>query len=124
MSANHARTWQQTRPQHTPHRKQPVSVKVSKQGWITKGEKVIYSIIGFCIILAGIYMVSYSSSTDAINRNTQELESKVHVQQSKNEQLEDEIKELSDPDRIIRIAKKNGLKIQDTKVKQAQVIDN
>ncbi|WBX79655.1 cell division protein FtsL [Virgibacillus salarius] len=124
MSVNHARSWEQIRPQQTPKKEQSIPVKVQKQGWITKGEKLIYSIIGVCIIVAGLYMVSFSSSTDTVNRELQQLESKVKLQQAVNDQLSYELKELSRPERIINMAEKNGLKIQDTKVKQAQKMNN
>ncbi|NBJ68498.1 MULTISPECIES: cell division protein FtsL [Clostridia] len=123
MSANHAKSWEQVRPQRTPKHEQTVPVKVAKQGWITKGEKIIYSIIGLFIVVACIYMVSFASSTDSINRDMQELEIKVKAQQSENDLLSDEIKKLSRPERIIEIAKKNGLQVQDAKVRQAQSID-
>ncbi|AUJ26778.1 cell division protein FtsL [Virgibacillus dokdonensis] len=121
MSANHARSWEQLKPQKT--QEQSVPVKVTKQGWITKGEKIIYSLIGLIIIAASIYMVSFTSSTDSINREMQELENKVKVQQSENDLLKDEINSLSRPERIIDIAKKNGFQVQDAKVKQAKSID-
>lgn len=121
MSANHARSWQTTpSPNQTPNK---VSIHVKKQGWITKGEKVIYSIIAAGIIIAGIFMVSLSSTTDAVNRELQQLETKVQNQQIINEGLAFEVKELSRPERIISIAEGHGLKIQNAEVKQAQVVD-
>ncbi|CDQ40213.1 MULTISPECIES: cell division protein FtsL [Virgibacillus] len=124
MSANHARTWEPTKPQQTPSQEQSTTVRVHRQGWITKGEKLIYSIVAVCIIIAGIYMVSFSSSTDTVNREMQQLETQVNTQKSVNEQLSFEKKELSRPERITKIAKENGLKIQDAKVKQAHEMNN
>ncbi|WP_010649481.1 cell division protein FtsL [Oceanobacillus massiliensis] len=124
MSANQAHSWQQLNPQHKPNREQKVPVKVRKSGWITKGEKVIYSVFGACLIAGGIFVVSYSSATDTINRDLQELEHTVSTQQVKNEGLLFEMKELSRPERIIQIAEENGLKIQNTEVKQAQTMNN
>ncbi|MEC5422790.1 cell division protein FtsL [Virgibacillus sp. C22-A2] len=124
MSANHARNWQQTRPQHSPNKEQKVTVKVQKQGWVTKGEKAIYSLIGACLIIAGIFIVSFSSSTDTLNRELQQLEQTVQTQQLQNEALTFEMKELSLPERITKIAKDNGLKIQDAEVKQVHAFNN
>jgi|SRR5690606_20158330 cell division protein FtsL len=120
MSVNHARNWRQMYPQEIPKPNQQVKVKVRTSGWITKGEKVIYSFICLLFICFGIFIVSYSSSLDQLNREVQTIESKVQEQQIKNEGLTFEKKELSRPERIISIAEKNGLKIQDTKVKQAK----
>jgi len=123
MSANHARNWQQL-PKQNLQEKQKVTVKVRKQGWITKGEKVIYSFVSFCLIAAGIYIVSFSSSTDALNRDLQKLEGTVQNQKVVNEGLLFEKKELSRPERITEIAKEHGLKVQDAEVKQAQTVNN
>ncbi|WP_373895930.1 cell division protein FtsL [Virgibacillus natechei] len=119
MSANEARSWEQTRPIQTPNKERQVAVKVRKQGWITKGEKIIYSLTATCLIFASIAMVSFSSSTDTLNREMQSLEQTVQNQQVTNEALLFEVKELSRPERITHIAKENGLKIQDAEVKQA-----
>ncbi|HLR66054.1 cell division protein FtsL [Virgibacillus alimentarius] len=123
MNANHARNWQQTYTTQSPKEKQ-VTVKVRKKSWITKGEKVLYSVVGACLICAGIYTVSYSASTDKLNRELQNLENKVQSQQVTNEGLLYEMKELSRPERITKIAKENGLKIQDANVKKASAYNN
>lgn len=68
---------------------------------------------------ASIYVVAYSSSTDKLNREIQSLNEKVQQQKLENEDLVFEINELSKPERITKIAKENGLKIQETKVKRA-----
>ncbi|WP_106497714.1 cell division protein FtsL [Lentibacillus sp. Marseille-P4043] len=122
MSENSARKWEQTYSTHAPKEKQ-VSV-VRKTSWITKGEKMLYSVVCICLIAAGIYMVSFSSSTDSMNRNLQSIEQTVQKQKVKNEGLLYEKKELSRPERITSIAKKHGLKIQDAEIKQASVLNN
>lgn len=123
MNTSHARSWQQSyAPEQTPHEKQ--IVKVKKTGWITKGEKVLYTIIAISLIVACVLMVSYSSSTDTLNRKIESLESVVQKQKVKNEGLQFEMKELSNPDRITRIARENGFQIQDAEVKQAQAFNN
>ena len=123
MSANQARSWQ-TDPNLNPKQSpKKVSVKVKKQGWITKGEKVILFFVAGVIIIAALFMVSLSSSTDAMNRELQQLESTVQQQKVSNEGLAFEVKELSRPERIITIAEENGLKIQNAEVKQAQTVD-
>ncbi|MFD2628289.1 cell division protein FtsL [Oceanobacillus kapialis] len=123
MSANHARQWQQPRTQQRPEKQQKVSVKVQKQGWITKGEKIIYSAVGAMLIATGIFVVSFSSSTDTLNRDLQKLENTVQTQQMTNEELVFEVKELSRPERITQIAEENGLKIQNAQVKQTHAFN-
>lgn len=123
MAAEKARSWQEhyTAQSAEPVRKQVV---IKKSGWITQGEKVLYSVVGICLILVSVLVVTFSSQTDTLNRNLQSVEQKVQKQELKNAGLADEIKELSRPERIIKIAKENGLKIQDAKVKQARDLGN
>ncbi|MDY0405969.1 cell division protein FtsL [Virgibacillus sp. 179-BFC.A HS] len=122
-ATSHARSWQQNYESHAqqPQKKQVV---IKKSGWITHGEKVLYSIAGICLIIAAVFVVSFSSQTDTLNRNLQDLEQKVQKQELKNAGLADEVKELSRPERIIKIAKENGLKVQEAKVKQARNFGN
>lgn len=124
MNSSHARSWQQTRPDQTQKQEQKVQVKVRKQGWLTKGEKLLYTLISVAIILAGIFIVSFSSSTDTLNRELQDLEKTVQYQQVKNEGLLFEMKSLSRPERITKIARDKGLKIQNAEVKQANAFKN
>ncbi|SET30243.1 cell division protein FtsL [Oceanobacillus limi] len=125
MAANHARTWQTytSQPTHqtTPEKKKVV---VRKHSWITKGEKVLYSFVGALLLVAGVYIVSFSSSTDSLNRDLQSLEQTVQTQEVTNEALMFEIKELSRPERITQRAKESGLTIQNAKVKQASSVNN
>lgn len=123
MSTSHARSWQQTRPDQTERQTQKV-VKVHKQGWITKGEKLLYALMGIVIILAGIYIVSFSSTTDTLNRDLQDLEKTVQYQQVTNDGLMYDMKALSRPERITKIARDKGLKIQYAEVKQANAFNN
>lgn len=111
--------------QYQPEVSQPskqqkkVVVKVRKSTWLTKGEKVIWSFFAFVLILASMYIVSYSSTTDTLNREVLDLEKQVQAQHLDNETLLVEISELSKPERITKIAKENGLTIQDAQVKWA-----
>ncbi len=73
------------------------------------------------MIAVSIYVVSFASSTDTLNRKVESLEQTVKQQEVTNEGLLYEKKQLSRPERITRIAKENGLKIQDAQVKQASV---
>src|SRR5690625_1405983 len=103
MHHNQARSWQQDyAPQRERDKK--VVVKVRKVGWLTKGEKVIYTFFLGLIILATYYIVSFSSSLDNLNREYQTLESEVNQVKTTNDILIYEMKELSEPSRILRIA--------------------
>jgi len=119
MNTNHARNWQRDAAQPKKQQQKKIVIRVKKKGWLTKGEKLIYAIFGVLLIGIGLYIVSFSSSTDALNRDLQTLEQQVQKQKIENESLQFEVRELSKPERITEIAKENGLKIQDAKVKRA-----
>ncbi|CEI84396.1 hypothetical protein J18TS1_13820 [Oceanobacillus oncorhynchi subsp. incaldanensis] len=124
MSENQARKWQ-VNPQYNPQEETKTIVKkVKKTPWISKGEKVIYSVTSAAILVFGIGMVSYASGTDSLNREVQQLENSINQQKIVNENLNFEREELSRPERITEIAEKNGLKIQNSEVKQAETVNN
>lgn len=118
MNTDRARSWQQEyiQPQE---RQKKVIVRVKKKSWLTKGEKIIYTFFGILLLIASIYIVSFSSSVDSLNRNVQTLETQLQQQKLENENLIFEVSELSKPERIINIAKDNGLKIQEAEVIRA-----
>ncbi|MBH0229047.1 cell division protein FtsL [Halobacillus yeomjeoni] len=121
MSMEHAR---QHQPLRQPDRQRQVKVKVRKTGWISTGEKVLYSVATAGLLAASIFLVQFSADTDALNRDIRSLETDLAQQESQNENLAYQVKELSNPDRILRIAKENGLNIQNAKVKQAASVSN
>ena len=112
----HTPTPNYTQPQK---RKKQIVVQVKRRSWISRGEKIIYSFFGIALIVASLYIVSYAAKTDQLNREVLQLEQSVHQQKLENEALYFEVSELSSPERIIKIARENGLKIQDAKVKRA-----
>lgn len=124
MNTNHARKWEPLSTPQVPKQDEQVTVKVRKQSWITKGEKVLYSIIGLSLIIASVFIVAYSSSTDTLNRELLTLEQTVQNQAAENQELLYKVESLSEPARIINIAEKHGLKIQNAEVKQAQAFNN
>lgn len=124
MNTNHARKWEHIQSTTVPKKEKQVLVKVRKQGWITKGEKVLYSIVGVAMIIACAFIVSYSSSTYALNKDVQALEGTVQAQQEANALLMYEVEKLSLPERITTIARENGFKIQNAEIKHAQGINN
>lgn len=123
---NKAKQWQvkETSPIQQPQRKKQIVVKVRRRGWVSTGEKVIYTLFGVGLIASCLYVVSFASQTDQLNRDLLQLEGAVHNQTIENEALYFEVSELSSPERIIQIARDNGLKIQDAKVKRATAVNN
>lgn len=123
MQTNHARKWDYAQTvQHSPD-EQKAKLKVRKNGWITKGEKLLYAIMGFVLLVATYVIVSFASTTDALNREIQSVEQEITQQQVINEDLLIKVEALSEPTRITKIAKENGFKIS-SEVKQAQGYNN
>ncbi len=119
MNTNHAKTWQREH-HHAPQSQQTKKVViVRKNGGITQGEKIIYGFFASVLVAAGLYIVSYSSSLDTLNRDVQGLDTQVQHMKAENQDLSFEVRELSKPERITKIARENGLKIQDAQVKRA-----
>lgn len=125
MSTNTVRKWQEEygNPQVQQSPKRQVKIKIHKKRWVTTGEKFLYSVFSGVMVTSLFFVVSFSSSTDTLNREVQALQQKVQQQQNLNQNLEYKVKELSNPDRILEIAKENGLKIQNTQVKQANPLN-
>lgn len=122
MSLEQVRHEQQ--PIQQPEREKQVKVKVNKKRWISTGEKFLYSVATTAVVAASVFLVQFSSTTDSLNRDIRSLEQDITQQQSQNENLAYQVKELSNPDRILKIAKQNGLNIQNAKVKQAGTVSN
>lgn len=120
MNAQRERHWQETYEPQMEQQEKQSQVAVRKNSWLTSGEKIIYTFISVCIVVAGFLIVSYSSSVDSLNREVQSLEKVIESQQLTNQSLEFERKELSKPERIRKIAEEHGLKVQGTKIKRAE----
>jgi cell division protein FtsL len=112
---------QQYQTQEKQHTAQ-TQVQTHKKQWISKGEKIVYSFFAIIAIVSAIYIVSFSSSLDTVNRDIQKLESIVESQALTNEGLKAKVNELSEPSRIIEEAKANGLNLQNAKVEQANIV--
>lgn len=123
MSNQHARVWQSSQQEQVRQKPAVIrrKVKVHKP-WITRGEKVLYIIFSFVFLSCSAYLVSYSSSVDKLNREIQVLNTQVEQAEVHNKNLALQVKELSQPERIIENAKTHGLKVQNTEVKQASEI--
>lgn len=127
MNTSEAKNWEnnrQTAIPNDPYKKESIKIlKVTKNKTLTKGEKYLYSLFSLVIILASVYMVSYSSKTDTMNRELQSRQQVLEQQEFVNEGLKFEVKELSQPERITKIAKNKGLKIQAADVKKAVIVN-
>lgn len=124
MNTNQAKHWQKNYAERIGEQR-PIPTKpkpqVRESSWFhpSKGEKFLYVLFAMLVLVGAYVITSFSSSTDQINREIQTLESNVNQKIVTNDTLLFEVKELSKPERITKIAKENGLKIQDAQVKRA-----
>lgn len=87
------------------------------KGRFTKGEKLIYSfgvivMVMVCFVLITNYALMYMS-----NHDIQQLEDQIVQQQSSIDGLSLQVKELSDPERILHIAQNDmGMTLSDDNV--------
>ncbi|MCZ0704531.1 cell division protein FtsL [Natronobacillus azotifigens] len=120
-NSSEARQWQQTIPERTRRtepRQRPQKQTKVKSRRITTGEKLLGVMYGVLTAIALLYIVSFSSNIDSINRDVQRLENQISEQETINANLEYQVIEYSNPDRILAVAKENGLEIQNTRVRQ------
>ena len=121
MSMNHARSFQSTEPKRRQQSKQVKVVVKSKK--YTTGEYVLWFAYAVMFAATLFLLVHMSSTIDHLNRNIESLKGDVAEQTTLNENLAYQKMEYSNPERILAIAKANGLDIQNTKVKQATTIE-
>ncbi|MFC4387308.1 cell division protein FtsL [Gracilibacillus marinus] len=127
MSANQARNLYTNEEMYQSPQKRNKVVKkqvVKRNSWITRGEKLMYSIFATMLIVVCAYLVYFNSSLDQINRETQKLDTQIAQQETKIKNYTYEKKELSQPERIINFAKEHGLELKNSKVKQASEVIN
>ncbi|SET85541.1 cell division protein FtsL [Salinibacillus kushneri] len=122
MASVFARKLDTYQPQEQQQKQTKVQVKVHKKRWISKGEKVLYSFFVGVTALTSAIVISYSANLDSVNRDVQELETKVEEKSVTVDNLQAEVKELSEPSRILQKAKENGLQMQNSKVEQANKV--
>ena len=110
------------RMQHTqaPHRERvtkPVKERVFKGG-ITKGEKLIYLFTAGLVVFVLYLILSNYATMYGMNHQIQETETSITQQTSVNDGLTLQVKELSDPERILGIAQNDlGMELNDKSVK-------
>lgn len=110
--------------QHQPKRQPTKKYKVTvKSRTLTKGEYLLYSMYGIilaAILFAGVHL---SAQIDQLNRDIESVRMSITEQSTINDNLVYQQMEYSNPERILSIAKENGLNIQNTQVKQATSLD-
>ncbi|MCK0470655.1 cell division protein FtsL [Halalkalibacter sp. APA_J-10(15)] len=87
---------------------------------VTLGEKLIISIVAITVFVILSVIVHNFATLYSVNKEVQQLETVIAQQQEVNEGLHLQVLELSEPDRILSIAKELGMVLDDNKVKVVQ----
>lgn len=114
-------------PLQTPHQTQPrpfrktetqrVTERVYKGG-ITKGEKILYTLGAITVSVLCVMVISNYALLYMNNHQIQQKEQQIIQHQGTVDGLSLQVKELSDPDRILHIARQDlGMSLQDGQVR-------
>lgn len=94
------------------------STVIVEKGRITKGEVFLLTLLAVIFFVASIFVISNYASIQSLNRDVHALQTEIDGKVRTNEDLQLQVTELSDPDRIMQIAKdKLGLTLNEKNVK-------
>lgn len=93
---------------------QPKKIRFSQ---LTPGEKFLGLLFALFITVLCVNMVSNFATTYQVNKDIQQLETEIAQQERKNQDLGNQVSELSRYERIMAKAKELGLKLDENNVK-------
>ncbi|MGG3574411.1 cell division protein FtsL [Bacillus gobiensis] len=96
------------------------TVVIKRRASITLGEKVLIVLFVLAVLSVSIFIINKAFAAYETNLEVQKLEELVSTESIEIEDLETERKDLMMPERIMQIAKKHGLNLQDKKVKNVR----
>ncbi|MBB6449391.1 cell division protein FtsL [Geomicrobium halophilum] len=97
---------------------QTVRHRIKKK--LTLGEKCLLALIVSAVVLTAVMMVTNYANMYSQDREISQLQTEINHQQQYNEGLEHQVSELSDPERILSIAKENGMELNEENVRVLQ----
>ncbi|WP_062048548.1 cell division protein FtsL [Bacillus sp. JCM 19034] len=87
---------------------------------VTLGEKLIMAIVALIMFVILSVIVHNFATLYTVNRDVYQLERDIVMQQEINNGLHLQVLELSEPERILSIAKELGMVLDDDKIKVVQ----
>lgn len=106
------------RQEQTQQRINKPSTVIVEKGRITKGEVMLLTALAIVFFFASIFVISNYATIQSLNRDVHVLQSEIDNKVRTNEDLQLQVKELSEPERIMSIAKKElGLTLDEKNVK-------
>ncbi|MGG3466570.1 cell division protein FtsL [Neobacillus pocheonensis] len=116
--SNLARNFEQQ--QRVEQKSQDRSQVKIKKSWLTPGEKIIGVAFAGLMCFGAVHLISNQAKIYEVNKDIQNVQTKVDEQQKVNRDLQDQVSELSSYERIFEKAKKMGLLINENDVKVVQ----
>ncbi|MBS4217846.1 cell division protein FtsL [Bacillus sp. FJAT-49711] len=103
---------------------QPTQVQVKtirRHAKITPGEKFLSILLVAFVIVMAVQIISAQTKIYEVNKNIEDVKSAIFEQQKINGDLESQVKELSSNERVMKIARKSGLDLDENNVR---VVEN
>lgn len=99
-----------------PLKKKKIKTKSAVLPW-TKSEKILVALVSFFVLAMCVLTIYTSNSLTQINRSLQDVNVKITETEIANENLEQNVQELSQYERVHDIAQKYGLELNDENVR-------
>lgn len=116
--SNLARKYQQQNPaEPTVQERSNSSIKKSL---FTPGEKLIGLAFAGLVCFGAVHIISNQTEIYQVNKDIQDVQTKIKEQQKINSDLQVQVKDLSNYSRILDKAKKMGLELNENNVKVVQ----
>lgn len=104
--------------QHFPTPQKKSSIRpVKKNARISVGEKILWTVFIVLVLVFSILIIHKSIELYNVNAKNVELKNEITILKSENKNLKADVVGLSSYERIVEIAKENGLTIQEGNVK-------
>lgn len=108
---------QQQQVEQTVHE---LNTETAKKYWLTPGEKVIGLVFAGLVCFGAVNLISNQAELYKVNKGVQDTQNLVKEQQKVNSDLQVQVSDLSNYQRILDKAKKMGLQVNENNVKVVQ----
>lgn len=116
---NLARNFQEQQQVEHKVQEKKRQIKIRKS-WLTPGEKIIGVVFAGLVCFGSIHTISNQAKIYQVNKDIQTVEDMVKAQQQVNSDLQVQVKDLSNYQRIYGIAKNMGLAVNENNIKVVQ----
>ncbi|MBP3041439.1 cell division protein FtsL [Bacillaceae bacterium Marseille-Q3522] len=93
---------------------------VHKKAWLSPGEKFLWFIFAVFLFIGIVKIISNQAVLYSMNKDIQVAESAVQEQESINRDLDVQVQELSNYERLLKKAEELGLQLNNDNVKAVQ----